>query len=182
MSACVSGRSGLVDVAELVGPPALPLLGLDAQVRAGDRFQDRQCAVVEQVDAVVGRIEKMNVHGQSLLQILIGHANRFEFLGDQDILRAARLSATEHDLQGQLPAIRGVRPFAASGCCGTGGRVPGSREPEPAASRSAGLVMSWSSTPRHSEGWRRSPGQPVPPSGVDTGTETSSNIRVYRSS
>ena len=52
-------------------------------------LQDRQRAVVEQLYPVVGRVEKLNVHRQPLLQVQVSQSHRLELVADQNVLFAA---------------------------------------------------------------------------------------------
>ena len=70
------GMSDLIGIADLVDPPAFPFLRLDTQVLAGDRLQDRQARVVAEIDPGVGRFDILHVHGEPLLQVLVGLAKR----------------------------------------------------------------------------------------------------------
>ena len=89
-------------------------------------LKDGQRPVVEQVDPVVDRFEELNVHRQSLLQILVGLANRFEFLADQDVLPRGRRLCAENHADGQLGlrvrragtdlSCRGMLRTDAGGC------------------------------------------------------------------
>ena len=70
---------------------------------------------------VVGRLEKLNVHRQSLLQVLVGQANCLEFLADQDVLSRGLWLGDEQFLQGQLVLLiagDGIRSFSSAACCG----------------------------------------------------------------
>ena len=82
-------RLRLEGVAELVGPPALPLLGLGAQVLAGERLQDGEHAVVELVDLGVDRLDGLDVRGEPLLEGLVLLADRVESASDLEVAGGA---------------------------------------------------------------------------------------------
>ena len=61
------GDVRLVDVAELIGPPLLPRLGLRAEVLAGERLRIGSTRRVQLVDLVVGGLDSLNVIVERLL-------------------------------------------------------------------------------------------------------------------
>ncbi len=63
--------AGLKGVPKLVSPPALPLVGLDAQPLAAGVLDDGQNATVDLLDLNVDRFDCLHVAGETLLQSLV---------------------------------------------------------------------------------------------------------------
>ncbi len=75
----------LVGITLLVGPPGFPCLGIDAQILAGSRLDDGKSQVVDLVDLSVGRLDRLDVRDQTLLQCVVGLANTLSQGADLEI-------------------------------------------------------------------------------------------------
>ena len=68
-------------------------------MQAGDRIQNREHAVVVQLDLLIDRFDELDIHGQLLLEIPVGLADPREFLADLEIPLSGHLLGLEHHPQ-----------------------------------------------------------------------------------